>query len=351
MSANQWRGVGGVTSSHVPPPRIGGAPHWCHVRQLRPTRGLSSRLLARGDACQAIGTPRLVPHPVMDDEQTRGIICRFHRSQPRVVRAPESCCHADSRKSLSATQDPAPRCHPQQLIHGPADLLALPARGCEVGARTRDARVGRRPGAGTARPGHYAKALRSESLPFPSWHDPSELRQGVGGDAGGPTVPSLGVSISIRPFDYTARGRTRVPDCIATGAPWGRDAGRDPISFPDVVSPTNEGMSYRSPATRHETNARAIEPSASMAGLKMPTFTPTACPVAINTRNVALPSSQLNPPANPNRRISGMGNGGRHESERLPMRSQGRAGQCTPSHTGGPSDALDDSDPAAGGQG
>jgi hypothetical protein len=30
------------------------------------------------------------------------------------------------------------------------------------------------------------------------------------------------------------------------------------------------------------------------------------------------------------------------------MRSQGRARQCTPSHTGGPSDALDDSDPAAG---
>ena len=29
----------------------------------------------------------------------------------------------------------------------------------------------------------------------------------------------------------------------------------------------------------------------------MPTFTPTACPVAINTRNVALNSSKLNPPA------------------------------------------------------
>jgi hypothetical protein len=30
------------------------------------------------------------------------------------------------------------------------------------------------------------------------------------------------------------------------------------------------------PATKHETNPRAIEPSASKAGLKMPTFTPTA---------------------------------------------------------------------------
>src|SRR5262245_38956805 len=54
---------------------------------------------------------------------------------------------------------------------------------------------------------------------------------------------------------------------------------------------------------------------------------------------------------NPNRRISETGNCGKHESERLPMRSQGRARQCTPSHTGGPSDALDDSDPAASGQG
>jgi Metallopeptidase family M24 len=50
-------------------------------------------------------------------------------------------------------------------------------------------------------------------------------------------------------------------------------------------------------------------------------------------------------PTNPNRRITGTGNCRKDESERLPMRSQGRAGQCTPSHTGGPSDALDDSDP------
>jgi hypothetical protein len=33
------------------------------------------------------------------------------------------------------------------------------------------------------------------------------------------------------------------------------------------------------------------------------------------------------------------------------MRSQGRASPCTPSHTGGPSDAFDDSEPATGGQG
>ena len=32
----------------------------------------------------------------------------------------------------------------------------------------------------------------------------------------------------------------------------------------------------RSPATKHETNPSAIEPSSSMAGLKMPTFIPTA---------------------------------------------------------------------------
>jgi hypothetical protein len=54
---------------------------------------------------------------------------------------------------------------------------------------------------------------------------------------------------------------------------------------------------------------------------------------------------------NPNRRITGTGNCGKHESERLPMRSQGRASPCTPSHTGGPSDAFDDSELAAGGQG
>jgi hypothetical protein len=54
---------------------------------------------------------------------------------------------------------------------------------------------------------------------------------------------------------------------------------------------------------------------------------------------------------NPNRRISSAGTCEEHESKRPPMRSQGRARQCTPSHTGGPSDALDDSEPAAGGQG
>jgi hypothetical protein len=41
----------------------------------------------------------------------------------------------------------------------------------------------------------------------------------------------------------------------------------------------------------------------------------------------------------PNRRITGTGDCASHESERLPMPSQGRACQCTPSHTGGPSDA------------
>jgi hypothetical protein len=54
---------------------------------------------------------------------------------------------------------------------------------------------------------------------------------------------------------------------------------------------------------------------------------------------------------NPNRRIDRTENCGKHESERLPMRSQGRACQCTPSHTGGPSDAFERSEPAAGGQG
>jgi DNA mismatch endonuclease (patch repair protein) len=53
----------------------------------------------------------------------------------------------------------------------------------------------------------------------------------------------------------------------------------------------------------------------------------------------------------PNRRISGTGKCEEHESKRPPMRSQGRASPCTPSHTGGPSDALDDSEPATGGQG
>src|SRR5262245_34874073 len=82
-------------------------------------------------------------------------------------------------------------------------------------------------------------------------------------------------------------GQVGPRDCRDNGV--SRDALTAPIG-------ARERASYNSPATRHETKPRAIEPSSSKAGLKMPTFSPTARSVAINTLNVALNSSQLKPP-------------------------------------------------------
>jgi hypothetical protein len=73
-------------------------------------------------------------------------------------------------------------------------------------------------------------------------------------------------------------GRDAEPQGSRLASPRTQDLLPHPGAEPDSAGCWSvcHTTSYRSPATRHDTNPRAIEPSASMAGLKIPTFTPTA---------------------------------------------------------------------------